>query len=134
MCYDETMRILYVEDEKFLAEAVIHLLKKEKIMVDWASDGEEGLNLALKPNYDCIVLDIMLPRMSGLDILKIVRARGIKTPIIMLSALNEVEDKIRGLEGGADDYLAKPTKPADLERTIKTYLPGNKVLPVESEA
>ena len=114
MCYDEIMRILYVEDEKFLAEAVIHLLKKEKIMVDWASDGEEGLNLALKPNYDCIVLDIMLPRMSGLDILKIARARGIKTPIIMLSALNEVEDKIRGLEGGADDYLAKPFKTAEL--------------------
>lgn len=114
MCYDEIMRILYVEDEKFLAEAVIHLLKKEKIMVDWASDGEEGLSLALKPNYDCIVLDIMLPKMSGLDILKIVRARGIKTPIIMLSALNEVEDKIRGLEGGADDYLAKPFKTAEL--------------------
>ena len=114
MCYDEIMRILYVEDERFLAEAVIHLLKKEKIMVDWASDGEEGLSLALKPNYDCIVLDIMLPRMSGLDILKIVRARGIKTPIIMLSALNEVEDKIRGLEGGADDYLAKPFKTAEL--------------------
>ena len=114
MCYDESMRILFVEDEKFLAEAVIHLLKKEKIMVDWAADGEEGLSLALKPNYDCIVLDIMLPKMSGLDILKIVRARGIKTPIIMLSALNEVEDKIRGLEDGADDYLAKPFKTAEL--------------------
>ena len=108
------MRILYVEDEKFLAEAVIHLLKKEKIMVDHADNGEDGLHLALKPNYDCIVLDIMLPKMSGLDILKIVRARGIKTPIIMLSALNEVEDKIRGLESGADDYLAKPFKVAEL--------------------
>lgn len=114
MCYDETMRILYVEDEKFLAEAVIHLLKKEKIMVDWATDGEDGLSLALKPHYDCIVLDIMLPKMSGLDILKIARARGVKTPIIMLSALNEVEDKIRGLECGADDYLAKPFKTAEL--------------------
>ena len=108
------MRILYVEDEKFLAEAVIHLLKKDKIAVDWAEDGEEGFSLALKPNYDCIVLDIMLPKMSGLDILKAIRARGIKTPIIMLSALNEVEDKIRGLEYGADDYLAKPFKTAEL--------------------
>ena len=61
MWYDYIMRILYVEDEKFLAEAVIHLLKKEKIAVDHAADGEEGLELALKPNYDCIVLDIMLP-------------------------------------------------------------------------
>lgn len=108
------MRILYVEDEKFLAEAVIHLLKKEKIAVDWADDGEEGLSLALKPNYDVIVLDIMLPHLSGLDILKAIRGRGIKTPVIMLSALNEVEDKIRGLDYGADDYLAKPFKTAEL--------------------
>ena len=108
------MRILYVEDEKYLAEAVIHLLKKEKIAVDWVADGEEGLDLALKPNYDAIVLDIMLPKLSGLEILKIMRERGIKTPVIMLSALNEVEDKINGLEMGADDYLAKPFKTAEL--------------------
>lgn len=108
------MRILYVEDEKFLAEAVIHLLKKEKIAVDHAADGEEGLELALKPNYDAIILDIMLPKLSGLEILKIIRERGVKTPVIMLSALNEVEDKINGLEMGADDYLAKPFKTAEL--------------------
>lgn len=108
------MRILYVEDEKYLAEAVIHLLKKEKIVVDWVADGEEGLDLALKPNYDAVVLDIMLPKLSGLEILKIMRERGIKTPVIMLSALNEVEDKINGLEMGADDYLAKPFKTAEL--------------------
>lgn len=108
------MRILYVEDEEFLAEAVIHLLKKDKIAVDWASDGEEGLALALKPNYDCIVLDIMLPSLSGLEILETIRNRGVKTPVIMLSALNEVEDKIKGLEKGADDYLAKPFKTAEL--------------------
>ena len=108
------MRILYVEDEKYLAEAVIHLLKKEKIAVDHAADGEEGLELALKPNYDAIVLDIMLPKLSGLEILKIIRERGVKTPVIMLSALNEVEDKINGLEMGADDYLAKPFKTTEL--------------------
>lgn len=108
------MRILYVEDEEFLAEAVIHMLKKEKIMVDWAADGNEGLELALKPNYDAIVLDIMLPHMSGLEILKTIRSRNIKTPVIMLSALGEVEDKIKGLDSGADDYLAKPFKTAEL--------------------
>ena len=108
------MRILYVEDEKYLAEAVIHVLKKSKINVDWAADGEEGLELALKHNYDVIVLDIMLPKLSGLEILQTVRRRGVKTPVIMLSALNEVEDKIRGLEYGADDYLAKPFKTAEL--------------------
>ena len=108
------MRILYVEDEKFLAEAVIHVLMKNKILVDWEDNGEDGLELALTPNYDAIVLDIMLPKISGLDILKTVRGRGMKTPIIMLSALNEVEDKIRGLDYGADDYLAKPFKTAEL--------------------
>lgn len=113
------MRILYVEDEKFLAEAVIHLLKKAKIDVDYAADGEAGLELALKPNYDVVVLDIMLPKMSGLEILQIMRERKVKTPVIMLSALNEVEDKIKGLEHGADDYLAKPFKTAELIARLK---------------
>lgn len=108
------MRILYVEDEEFLAEAVIHLLKKNKITVDWTGDGNEGLEMALKPNYDCIVLDIMLPGLSGLEILDTIRKRGVRTPVIMLSALNEAEDKIKGLETGADDYLAKPFKTAEL--------------------
>ena len=107
-----------MEDEKFLAEAVIHLLKKEKIAVDHAADGEEGLELALKPNYDCIVLDIMLPKVSGLTILETIRGRGVKTPVIMLSALNEVEDKVKGLTLGADDYLAKPFKTAELVARI----------------
>lgn len=113
------MRILYVEDEKYLAEAVVHILKKEKINVDWASDGEEGLELALKPNYDVVVLDIMLPKLSGLEILTSMRNRGVKTPVIMLSALNEVEDKIKGLEYGADDYLAKPFKTAELVARLR---------------
>lgn len=116
------MRILYVEDEKFLAEAVIHVLKKSKIMVDWAANGDEGLELALKPNYDVIVLDIMLPGLSGLDILSTIRKRGINTPVIMLSALNEVEDKINGLEKGADDYLAKPFKTAELVARLNALL------------
>ena len=116
------MRVLYVEDEKFLAEAVVHLLKKDKIAVDYAEDGEEGLALALKPNYDVIILDIMLPKMSGLDILKIIRKRGVTTPVIMLSALGEVEDKIKGLEQGADDYLAKPFKTPELIARIRALV------------
>ncbi|MBR3594957.1 response regulator transcription factor [Candidatus Saccharibacteria bacterium] len=108
------MRILYVEDEQLLADAVTHLLKKADINVDWVADGEEGLRLAKKPIYDAIVLDIMLPKMSGLEILEIIRKQGIKTPVIMLSALSEVEDKVKGLEIGADDYLAKPFKTKEL--------------------
>lgn len=108
------MRVLYVEDEKYLADAVIHLLKKAGITVDWASDGSEGLDLATKGSYDCIVLDIMLPKLSGLEVLRTLRQRKDLTPIIMLSALSEVDDKVRGLESGADDYLAKPFKTAEL--------------------
>lgn len=108
------MRILYVEDEIYLAEAVIHLLKKAEIMVDWANAGEKGLELALQNDYDCIVLDIMLPELSGWEILQILRQRKIKTPIIMLSALSEVDDKVRALNLGADDYLAKPFKTTEL--------------------
>lgn len=126
------MRILYVEDEEFLAEAVIHMLKKEKIAVDWASDGEEGLELALKPNYDCIVLDIMLPSLSGLEILETIRKRGVQTPVIMLSALNEVEDKIKGLEKGADDYLAKPFKTAELIARINAITRRPPIAEVET--
>ena len=116
------MRILYVEDEKFLADAVIHLLKKSDIEADWVADGEEGLSLALKPNYDAIVLDVMLPSLSGLDILAAIRKRGVKTPVIMLSALGEVEDKIKGLETGADDYLAKPFKTSELVARLKALV------------
>lgn len=108
------MRILYVEDEKYLADAVIHVLKKSDIAVDWADDGEKGLDMSVNPIYDAIVLDIMLPKLSGLDILKAIRDRGIKTPVIMLSALSEVEDKVKGLTMGADDYLSKPFKTSEL--------------------
>ena len=113
------MRILYVEDEKFLADAVIHVLDKNGISVEWADDGEKGLELALKPIYDAIVLDIMLPKMSGFDILRHIRERGVKTPVIMLSALSQAEDKIRGLDYGADDYLAKPFKTAELVARLR---------------
>lgn len=113
------MRILYVEDEKYLADAVVHLLKKSDIAVDWVADGEAGIELALKPNYDCLVLDIMLPKLSGLEILQAVRRRGITTPVIMLSALAEVDDKVHALEAGADDYLAKPFKVTELAARLK---------------
>ena len=113
------MRILYVEDEKYLADAVIHILDKNGIAVEWVADGEDGLNQALNPIYDAIVLDVMLPKMSGFDILRRVREKGIKTPIIMLSALSQAEDKIRGLDYGADDYLAKPFKAAELVARLR---------------
>ena len=116
------MRILYVEDEKFLADAVKYNLEKQGINVDHAADGEDGLEKAVSGIYDCIVLDIMLPKLSGIEILERVREKKIETPVIMLSALSEVEDKVRGLDAGADDYLAKPFKTVELVARIKALL------------
>lgn len=116
------MRVLYVEDEKFLADAVKHNLEKQGIDVDHAADGEEGLDMAVSGIYDCMILDIMLPKLSGIEILERVREKGISTPVIMLSALSEVEDKVRGLNSGADDYLAKPFKTAELVARINALL------------
>ena len=116
------MRVLYVEDEQFLAEAVKHNLNKEDIECDLAFDGEDGLNMALDKIYDIVILDVMLPKLSGIDILRRMRERKIATPVIMLSALSEVEDKVHGLESGADDYLAKPFKTAELVARIKALM------------
>ena len=116
------MRVLYVEDTTFLAEAVKHNLEKQGILVDLASDGEDGLEKALDEIYDCVVLDIMLPKLSGTDILKRMREKKVQTPVIMLSALSEVETKINHLDHGADDYLAKPFKTAELVARIKALV------------
>ena len=102
------MRILFAEDEKYIAEAVELVLKKNNFSVDLAFDGEYGLDCALSGIYDIIILDIMLPKMDGLQVLKEIRAQGVKTPVLLLTARGEVEDKVRGLDLGADDYLAKP--------------------------
>ena len=109
------MRILYVEDEKFLAEAVKHNLEKNKLDVDLAFDGAEGMNMAMLDIYDVVILDVMLPKFSGLEILKRMREKKVETPVIMLSALSEVDDKVNGLNTGADDYLAKPFKTAEFD-------------------
>ena len=113
------MRILYVEDAALLANAVKHNLEKQGVTTDLANDGEIGLDKALKDIYDCVVLDIMLPKLSGTDILKRMREKNVQTPVIMLSALSEVETKVGHLDKGADDYLAKPFKTAELVARIK---------------
>ena len=116
------MRILYVEDATFLAEAVKHNLEKQGFTVDLANNGKDGLENALSDIYDCVVLDIMLPKLSGTDILKRMREKKVLTPVIMLSALSEVETKISHLDHGADDYLAKPFKTAELVARIKALI------------
>lgn len=120
--------MLYVEDEKYLADAVKFMLDKSGIDVDIAADGETGLELAVQSVYDCVILDVMLPKMSGLDILRYMRERRIATPVLMLSALSEVEDKVRGLDYGADDYLAKPFKTAELVARVRALVRRPKVI------
>ena len=124
------MRVLYVEDATFLAEAVKHNLEKQGIAVDLANNGEDGLENAMSDIYDCVILDIMLPKLSGTDILKRMREKNIQAPVIMLSALSEVETKISHLDHGADDYLAKPFKTAELVARIKALVRRPKAIDV----
>ena len=102
------MRILVVEDEKKVAGFVKKGFEEESYAVDVAYDGVEGEYLATTNEYDAIVLDIMLPKKNGMDVVKDLRTRGIKTPVLLLTARDAVEDKVKGLDSGADDYLSKP--------------------------
>jgi len=102
------MRVLMVEDEKYMARAIAEVLKKNKYSVDLAHDGQYGLDCALSGIYDMIILDIMLPKIDGFSILKEIRNQRIETPVILLTARGQVEDKVSGLDLGADDYLTKP--------------------------
>lgn len=124
------MRVLYVEDATFLAEAVKHNLERQGILVDLVNNGEDGLENAMSDIYDCVVLDIMLPKLSGTDILKRMREKNVQTPVIMLSALSEVETKISHLDHGADDYLAKPFKTVELVARIKALVRRPKTIDI----
>ena len=105
---DETMKILVIEDEKRVAQFLKKGFQEESYTVDLASDGVQGLSLALSGDYDAIVLDIMLPRKDGFEVLQKLRDEKVSTPILILSAKSEVEDRVAGLNWGADDYLPKP--------------------------
>lgn len=113
------MRILIVEDELPLAEALTQILKKNNYTVDAVNDGESGLDNALSNIYDLIILDIMLPKMDGISILKSIRKEGLSTPVILLTARGEITDKVLGLDSGADDYLAKPFASEELLARIR---------------
>lgn len=116
------MRVLVVEDEKYLAEALSHILMRNNYTVDTVFDGEAGLDYALSNIYDAIILDIMLPKMNGLDVLKTLRSEKISTPVILLTAKSDIEDKIRGLDTGADDYLPKPFDTGELLARLRAVM------------
>lgn len=113
------MRILIVEDEYSLADAVTAILKKEQYFVDAVYDGRDGLDYAMSGIYDLILLDIMLPKMNGLDVLKEIRKNNISTPVMLLTARTEIDDKIKGLDCGADDYLTKPFNKGELLARVR---------------
>lgn len=102
------MRLLLVEDETRMAQALCEILRQEKYDVDWFADGQEGLCALETATYDLAVLDVMLPGKNGFEIAAAARSRGVRTPILMLTAKSELDDKITGLDSGADDYLTKP--------------------------
>ena len=113
------MRLLVVEDEMQLADALTEILKRNMYSVDTVYNGIDGLDNALTDVYDCIILDIMLPGMNGIEILRNMRAEKINTPVLLLTARSEVEDKINGLDCGADDYLTKPVVTGELLARVR---------------
>jgi DNA-binding response OmpR family regulator len=113
------MRILLVEDNKDLSDALASVLHKEKYEVLCAYDGEEGLSYALEDIYDLIILDVMMPKMDGFQVLEKIRGAKLSVPIIMLTALGEEKNKIKGLDSGADDYLSKPFSVPELMARVR---------------
>ena len=108
------MNILIVEDETALAEAVEHILRKAGHSADRVADGQSALDYIRVGTYDLILLDIMLPKLDGLSVLRQMRSEGVQTPVLMLTARTTVPDKVAGLNAGADDYLTKPFDPEEL--------------------
>lgn len=116
------MKILIIEDEYSLADAIAETLQKEKFGVNIITNGEDGENEALTNIYDLILLDVMLPKKDGFEILRNLRKEKIDTPIIMLTAKSEISDKLNGLENGADDYITKPFHTRELVARVKVIL------------
>ena len=105
------MRVLLVEDDQLLGDAIVSGLKTHMYSVDWLADGEKALNTLTSNQtdaFDVIILDLGLPKKSGLEVLKALRAKGVNTPVLILTARNNIQDKVNGLDQGADDYLTKP--------------------------
>lgn len=127
------MKILVVEDNKKLAENIKKYLELEGFIVDLAYDGNEGLDLALSYNYDCIILDIILPGMSGIEICRFLRdEEKSQVPILMLTALGSVENRVEGLNVGADDYMPKPFDLRELVARVRALIRRNQVVRQET--
>ena len=124
------MRVLLVEDEKALSSAICQMLKRENFTVDPVYTGTDGLDYAEAGIYDAIILDVMLPGLDGFTVLQRLRARGVKTPVCMLTARSGLEDRIHGLESGADYYLPKPFQMAELSACLRAITRRKEDAPV----
>ena len=116
------MNILIIEDDEELLENLRASLEKERYRVETATDGRKGLEKALSETHDLILLDIMLPNMNGLELLREIRDGGLNTPLLMLTARGDLKDKVLGLDLGADDYLAKPFSVSELLARIRALM------------
>lgn len=116
------MKILIVDDEKQLVSAIAGILKINNFDTDTAYNGEDGLDKALSGIYDVIILDIMMPRINGFEVIKELRKNKISSPVLMLSAKSQTDDKVKGLDLGADDYLTKPFEAEELVARIKALI------------
>ena len=116
------MKVLVIEDDKDVAAYLVKGLKESDYNVDHAADGKEGFFLAMSETYDIMIVDRMLPGMDGLSIVKGVRAAGNQTPVLILSALGDVDDRVEGLRGGGDDYLTKPFSFSELMARIEVLI------------
>lgn len=118
----ESMRILVVEDDKKIASFVVNGLKQSGYAVDHAADGEVGLARAQTISYDAVVVDLMLPKLDGLSLIQQLRAKELRTPVLILSAKASVDDRVRGLQAGGDDYLTKPFAFSELLARIQALI------------
>ncbi|TCF97765.1 DNA-binding response regulator [Paraburkholderia strydomiana] len=127
-------KVLTIEDDEMTAREIVRELNDRGYTVDWVADGREGMARAFSDEYDVITLDRMLPGADGLTILKTMRGIGIQTPVLMLSALGDVDERIRGLRAGGDDYLTKPFDADEMAARIEVLLRRRQVQPAQSEA
>ena len=116
------MKLLYAEDERPLSEAVVDILTYHKYLVDAVYNGKDAYDYAVSGSYDGIILDIMMPGRDGIDVLAALRKKGCKTPILLLTAKTQIDDRIRGLDAGADDYIVKPFDLDELGARVAAHL------------
>lgn len=116
------MRLLIAEDDRDIAKALTALFEHDNYSVDAVHNGNDAYDFCMEGNYDGIVMDIMMPGMSGLEVLQAIRSSGIKTPVLLLTAKSDIEDRVNGLDAGADDYLPKPFAASELLARVRAML------------